>query len=75
MQDLLAAADLPTVQVSHSEMKKAAFYKTILTRLSTRCAPHGLTMGQAMRLRHTRGKARVLCRRGDGGGDRRLQLR
>jgi 2-dehydropantoate 2-reductase len=65
MSALLTAAGLVTGHVSHYEMKKAAFYKTILnSALNALCAAHGLTMGQAMRLRHTRGKARVLLQEG-----------
>ncbi len=61
MGALLTSSGLITEQVSHHEIKKAAFYKTILnSALNALCAAHGLTMGQAMRLRHTRGKARVL---------------
>lgn len=62
---LLTEAGLLTEQVSHHEMKKAAFYKTVLnSALNALCAAHGLTMGQAMRLKHTRGKARVLLQEG-----------
>jgi ketopantoate reductase len=65
METILAASGLTTVQVSHGEMKKAAFYKTILnSALNALCAAHGLTMAQAMRLKHTRGKARVLLQEG-----------
>jgi 2-dehydropantoate 2-reductase len=61
VRDVLCSAGLTTIQVSHWEIKKAAFFKTILnSALNALCAAHGLTMGQAMRLRHTRGKARVL---------------
>jgi 2-dehydropantoate 2-reductase len=65
IRDALAKSGLTTTQVSHWEMKKAAFFKTILnSALNALCAAHGLTMGQAMRLRHTRGKARVLLQEG-----------
>jgi 2-dehydropantoate 2-reductase len=65
MGELLSHAGLITEQVCHYEMKKAAFYKTILnSALNALCAAHGLTMGQAMRLRHTRGKARHLVQEG-----------
>jgi 2-dehydropantoate 2-reductase len=65
MAELLTKAGLETVQVSHHEMKKAAFFKTILnSALNALCAAHGLTMGQAMRLRHTRRTARALLREG-----------
>jgi 2-dehydropantoate 2-reductase len=63
--ELLTAAALTTVSVSHFEMKKAAFFKTILnSALNALCAAHGLTMARAMRLRHTRRTARVLIREG-----------
>jgi 2-dehydropantoate 2-reductase len=62
---ILSGAGLGTLQVSHHEIKKAAFYKTILnSALNALCAAHGLTMAEAMRLRHTRGKARVLVQEG-----------
>jgi len=65
MGALLTSAGLVTETVSHYDMKKAAFYKTVLnSALNALCAAHGLTMGQAMRLRHTRGKARVLLQEG-----------
>lgn len=65
MGAVLTEAGLVTENVSHYEMKKAAFYKTVLnSALNALCAAHGLTMGQAMRLKHTRGKARVLLQEG-----------
>jgi ketopantoate reductase len=65
MEALLTSSGLTTVHVSHHEMKKAAFYKTVLnSALNALCAAHGLTMAQAMRLKHTRGKARVLLQEG-----------
>jgi len=64
-EEILTRAGLETVQVSHHEMKKAAFFKTILnSSLNALCAAHGLTMGQAMRLRHTRRTAKMLLREG-----------
>jgi 2-dehydropantoate 2-reductase len=64
-EELLTKAGLETVQVSHYEMKKAAFFKTILnSSLNALCAAHGLTMNQAMRLKHTRRTARMLLREG-----------
>jgi 2-dehydropantoate 2-reductase len=63
--NLVTQAGLITVPVSHYEMKKAAFFKTILnSALNALCAAHGLTMAQAMRLRHTRRTARALLREG-----------
>jgi 2-dehydropantoate 2-reductase len=59
--EMLTGAGLATGFVSHYEMKKAAFYKTVLnSALNALCASHGLTMRQAMRLKHTRGKAMTL---------------
>ena len=63
--DLLTGVGLDTGTVSHHEMKKAAFYKTVLnSALNALCAAHGLTMRQAMRLKHTRGKAIKLLQEG-----------
>jgi 2-dehydropantoate 2-reductase len=65
LEQILNDAGLTTVRVSHHEMKKAAFFKTILNAaLNALCAAHGLTMAQAMRLKHTRRTARVLMREG-----------
>lgn len=65
IRNLLSSTGLATVQVDHWEVKKAAFFKTILnSALNALCAAHGLTMGRAMRLRHTRSKARVLLQEG-----------
>jgi 2-dehydropantoate 2-reductase len=56
---------LTTLSVSHYEMKKAAFFKTVLnSALNALCAAHGLTMARAMHLKHTRRMARVLLREG-----------
>jgi len=61
----LSQAGLTTLGVTHLEMKKAAFFKTVLnSALNALCAAHGLTMERAMRLRHTRSTARVLLREG-----------
>jgi len=63
--DLLTRAGLTSHCVDHHDMKKAAFYKTILnSALNALCAAHGLTMSRAMRLKHTRRTARVLLREG-----------
>jgi 2-dehydropantoate 2-reductase len=63
--ETLSHAGLTTLGVSHLEMKKAAFFKTVLnSALNALCAAHGLTMERAMRLRHTRSTARVLLREG-----------
>jgi len=64
-EELLTNAGLETVQVSHHEIRKAAFFKTILnSALNALCAAHGLTMSRAMGLKHTRRTARVLLREG-----------
>ena len=63
--DLLTQAGLTSLSVDHYEMKKSAFYKTILnSALNALCAAHGLTMARAMHLRHTRRTAKVLLREG-----------
>jgi len=65
MEELLTAAGLNTQQVPHHGMKKAAFLKTVLnSALNALCAAHGLTMADAMRLRHTRANARRLLKEG-----------
>jgi 2-dehydropantoate 2-reductase len=65
MEDILSEAGLTTVRVTHYEMKKEAFFKTILnSALNALCAAHGLTMSEAMRLKHTRHFARMLLREG-----------
>ena len=62
---MLTEAGLTTLSVSHYEMKKAAFFKTVLnSALNALCAAHGLTMERAMHLKHTRSTARVLLREG-----------
>jgi 2-dehydropantoate 2-reductase len=62
---MLTGAGLTTLSVSHYEMKKAAFFKTVLnSALNALCAAHGLTMARAMHLKHTRRMARVLLREG-----------
>ena len=63
--EMLTGAGLTTLSVSHYEMKKAAFFKTVLnSALNALCAAHGLTMARAMQLEHTRRMARVLLREG-----------
>ena len=63
--DLLTQTGLTSLSVDHYEMKKAAFYKTILnSALNALCAAHGLTMARAMHLKHTRRTAKVLLREG-----------
>ena len=63
--EMLTVTGLTTLSVSHYEMKKAAFFKTVLnSALNALCAAHGLTMERAMHLKHTRSTARVLLREG-----------
>ena len=63
--EMLTVTGLTTLSVSHYEMKKAAFFKTVLnSALNALCAAHGLTMARAMHLKHTRRTARVLLREG-----------
>lgn len=65
MARVLSRAGLTTLDVAHHDIKKAAFYKTILnSALNALCAAHGLTMEEAMRLKHTRRTARALLREG-----------
>jgi 2-dehydropantoate 2-reductase len=65
MENLLSEAGLTTDHVGHHDMKKAAFLKTVLnSALNALCAAHGLTMADAMRLRHTRANARKLLKEG-----------
>lgn len=63
--ELLNDSGLDTIQVDHHTMKREAFFKTILnSALNALCAAHGLTMSEAMRLKHTRRTARRLLREG-----------
>jgi 2-dehydropantoate 2-reductase len=65
LEQILNGAGLTTVRVTHRDMKRQAFFKTILNAaLNALCAAHGLTMAQAMRLKHTRRWARILMREG-----------
>jgi len=61
--DLLTEVGLETRTVSHREIKRQVFFKTILNAaLNALCATTGLTMAEAMRMRHTRHLARELLR-------------
>jgi len=61
--DLLTEVGLDTRTVSHKEIKRQVFFKTILNAaLNALCATTGLTMATAMRMRHTRHLARELLR-------------
>ncbi len=65
MADLLTSTGLTTETVSCKALKKKAFYKTILnSALNALCANVGITMRQAMTMRHTRSLASLLIREG-----------
>ena len=60
---LLSEVGLETEVVQRQEMKRQVFFKTILNAaLNALCATAGLTMTEAMRMRHTRQHARNLLR-------------
>jgi len=60
---LLSDIGLETRAVSHTEIKRQVFYKTVLNAaLNALCATSSLTMAEAMRMRHTRELARHLLR-------------
>ena len=60
---LMTEIGLETRACSHAEIKRQVFYKTILNAaLNALCATTGLTMSEAMRMRHTRHMARQLLR-------------
>ena len=61
----LSSSGLETQAISFYEIKKKAFFKTILnSALNALCANAGITMRQAMTYRHTRALARLLLREG-----------
>jgi 2-dehydropantoate 2-reductase len=61
----LTKAGLDTHVVTGPEIKKQVFYKTILnSALNALCASTGITMRQAMGMRHTRNLANLLIREG-----------
>jgi 2-dehydropantoate 2-reductase len=65
LEETLTGSGLTTSQLSRHGMKQQAFFKTVLnSALNALCAAHGLTMAQAMRLKHTRRWARILLREG-----------
>ncbi|MHC4943453.1 MAG: ketopantoate reductase family protein [Planctomycetota bacterium] len=67
--EVLTEAGLDTKPISHHEMKRQAFFKTILnSALNAMCASTGITMAKAMRYRHTRSLAKTLIREGLGTG-------
>ena len=62
---VLTRAGLATEAITHREMKRQAFFKTILnSALNAMCASTGITMATAMRYRHTRSLARTLIMEG-----------
>lgn len=63
--ETLTEIGLDTRAVSHKEIKRQVFFKTILNAaLNALCATTGLTMAAAMRMKHTRHLARELLREG-----------
>jgi 2-dehydropantoate 2-reductase len=61
--NLMTEVGLETRAVTHKEIKRQVFFKTILNAaLNALCATTGLTMAEAMRMRHTRHLARELLR-------------
>jgi 2-dehydropantoate 2-reductase len=61
----LTRAGLETVAIDHREVKRQAFFKTILnSALNALCASTGITMAKAMQYRHTRSLAKTLIREG-----------
>jgi 2-dehydropantoate 2-reductase len=60
---MLTEVGLDTKAVSHREIKRQVFFKTILNAaLNALCATTGLTMSKAMQMKHTRHLARELLR-------------
>lgn len=65
ISDQLTEIGLETRAVTHKEIKRQVFFKTILNAaLNALCATTGLTMSEAMRMKHTRHLARELIREG-----------
>jgi len=64
---VLTKAGLATEPITHREMKRQVFFKTILnSALNAMCASTGITMSKAMRYQHTRSLAKTLIREGLG---------
>ncbi|MEN8148711.1 MAG: ketopantoate reductase C-terminal domain-containing protein, partial [Planctomycetota bacterium] len=62
---LFSEADLATEAKNYVDVKRAVWFKAILNAaLNALCATTGLTMAEAMRMRHTRYLARQLLREG-----------
>ena len=65
LAELMTSAGLTTTTSSQTEMRKLAFFKTILnSSLNALCATSGITMRSAMTYAHTRNLARMLVREG-----------
>jgi 2-dehydropantoate 2-reductase len=63
MQKVMTSCGLVTKEVTHHEIKKAAYYKSCMNAaLSPLCAIHDLTIGRAMRLPHTRNLIKGILR-------------
>ncbi len=63
LAEMLSSVGLETTAVSQQEIRRQVFYKTILNAaLNALCATAGLTMAEAMMMRHTRDLARHLIR-------------
>jgi 2-dehydropantoate 2-reductase len=63
--EALSASGLTTEFIAQHEVRKKVFFKTILnSALNALCASSGITMRQAMQLRHTRAMAGMLIREG-----------
>ena len=65
LAELMTKSGLTTTTSNASEMRKLAFFKTILnSSLNALCATSGITMRSAMTYAHTRNLARLLVREG-----------
>ena len=65
LAELMSKAGLTTTTSTQKEMRKLAFFKTILnSSLNALCATSGITMRSAMTYAHTRNLARMLVREG-----------
>ncbi len=65
LAELMTKSGLTTITSNMDEMKKLAFFKTILnSSLNALCATSGITMKSAMTFCHTRNLARMLVKEG-----------
>ena len=65
LAELMSKSGLTTTTSQQAEMRKLAFFKTILnSSLNALCATSGITMRSAMTYCHTRNLARLLVREG-----------